>query len=624
MRKLLVRLLNLVYIAAAGVALYALCTRPMLNASITLNFSKEQMGTLLGGVLNKNNESSESEGEGEGEEVRLAYRESQNIKDYVTAEKIQDYFPNGYKVTIPVQIPVTSAFNLNNTHLLDDLIQNNLHKIVDNVVETVIDPLHSMFKDIFKGFAKNTLTNEINKQIAEKFPGAEMASEEEIDQVFDNVYALLDSDEPVTVDTLAETILHGDEEGKGGVLEIINSRGHKYVLFDPQPTEEQVEADRTAEGDNQTYFVSYLTYTHNTGAYNAENAYFQKTGDDTYELFDPQPTEEQVEADRTAEAGAEVYYIAKVAYKHNTEPYDSSVQYYDEQPYTDSDIDEQKITDEMVKALEDADGLVTLVPRVCDPQPTEEQVTADIAIENEKDRVYYILDGEGNPVLPTAYDANTTYYFVDKVVNDIDSAVNALISNFLGGNSSDSGESRAIVREEVKEAEDKDSLETTIKDYLYKMIPENITEKSGKVGEKAPYIFLAIVAIFALPWAWFILVTLLRTFRKHKCYTRLGIVIWGALLQVVLGLLLTYGTKYLWPAIAGRVEALKDYANSINFDVRTGCLIPSFVWLGFAITAIPYWLFRRPLKYRANQIKSYDRRARVLRKKDRYINSVER
>ena len=92
-------------------------------------------------------------------------------------------------------------------------------------------------------------------------------------------------------------------------------------------------------------------------------------------------------------------------------------------------------------------------------------------------------------------------YFVEKVVNDIDSAVNALINNFLGGNSSGSGESRAVVREEVKEAEDKDSLETTIKDYLYKMIPENITEKSGTVGEKAPYIFLAIVAIFALPWA---------------------------------------------------------------------------------------------------------------------------
>ena len=627
MRKFLVRLLNLVYVAAAGVALYALCTKPMLDATVTLKFNKEQMGSLLSGVLNKNSESSEEEGE-EGE-TRLVYREEHNIRDYVTKEKLQEYFSNGYTVTIPLQIPITGAFNLKNTHLLDDLIQNNLHTIVDNVVESVIDPLHNMFKDVFKGYALDTLSDQINKQIQEKFPGSANATDEEINAVFDSVYSLLDTDEPVTVDTLAETILHGSDDGEGGttggVLNIINSRGRKYVLYDPQPTEEEVEADRTAEAGSEKYFVSYLTYSHNTAAYNSENAYFQKISENSYELFDPQPTEEQVEADRTAEESAWTYYVAKTAYKHNTEPYNSATQYYEAQPYTDSDVDEQKITDEVIKALEDADGLVTKVPRLCEPQPTEEQVTADIAIENEKDRVYYILDANNEPVLPTAYDPNATYYFVDKVVNDIDTAVNALISQFLG-TGENSGDSRAIYREEEpheSSSSSKDSLKETIRDYFYKMIPENISEKSGALGEKAPYILLAVLALFALPWAWFIIVTLIRTFRKHKCWTRLGIIIWGALLQVILGVVLTYGTKFGWSLLASRIEALKQYADGINFNIQTGALIPSFIWLGIAITAIPYWIIRKPLKNRQRLIETHERRAAMLRKRERWINSEE-
>ena len=623
MRKFLVKLMNLIYVAGAGISLYALCTRPILKATVTVKFSKEKMGQIVGKAFNNGSESSE---EGE-EEVRLIYRDSPKIQDYITEEKIETYFPNGFELSIPVEIPAKSAFQLNNTHLLDDLIYNNLYTVVDKVIEKVVAPLESLFKDIVKGFAFDTLKEEINKQIAEKFPDSELASDEEVQEIFDDVYSLLDGDEPVTVDTLAETILHGGENSNG-VLDLINSRGRKYVLCEhSEELAVAVEADREATGDEQKYFLQYFVYTHNTDAYNSEVAYFEKTGEDTYSLLDPQPTEEQVEADREAEEASWTYFVAKKQYKHNTDAYDEHVEYYEAKPYTSEDIDEDKITDEMINSLEGVDGLVTLVADgAWDPQPTQEQVEADIALEKQSDRVYYILDGNGDPVLPTAYDSSATYYKVKKIVNDVDTALNTLINGFLNGNSSNSGDNRAIVREEAQEApseEEANDLTSTLRDYLYNLIPQNISEKSGQVGEKAPYILLAVIALFALPWAWFILVTLLRTLRKRKCWTRLGIIIWGALLQVILGILLTYGTKYLWPYIAERVEALKDYANSINFDLRTGCLIPSFIWLGFAITAIPYWLLRRPLKYQAKQYKIYEEKARYQRKRERYLNSTE-
>ena len=612
MRKLVVRILNLCYIAAAAFAVYALCTRPIFKASVNVHFSKERMGIILSKAFG-NSGSSESESES-----RVTYRvASDTMHQYTTKENIETYFPNGYDLQIPVEIPVKSAFNLKNTQLLDDLIQNNLYKIVDNVIVSINKPLHNLFRDIVEGYALDTLRDEVNKQIQNTFPGGAEATDEEIQGIFDDVYSLMGEGESVSVDTLAETILHGSD-GESGVLDIINSRGHKYVLWDPQPTEEQVNADKDLEADYK-YFVEYLVYSHNTAAYNSETAYFVKSGDD-YVLADPQPTEEQVTEDVSAEESGWTYFVAKKAYKHNTEAYDSSVLYYDEQPYTTDDVDEQKITDAMVNALEGVDGLVVKTPVLCDPQPTQEQVEEDL-LKEEKDRVYYILDGEGNPILPTEYNSADTYYTVTKSVNDIETAMSTLIEGFLNGTS---GQSRAVVRaEEAKSSEEDDALTNAIRDYLYKMIPQNISSKTGTIGAKAPYILLALVALFALPWAWFALVTLLRTFRRDKCWTRLGIIIWGALLQVLLGLALTYGTKYIWPSIASRVDALKEYANSINFDLRTGCLIPSFIWLGFVITAIPYWQIRRPLKHRAKQIKRVYKREYYEAQRNYWLKSKE-
>ena len=162
MRKLIVRILNLCYIAAAAFAVYALCTRPIFKASVNVHFSKERMGIILSKAFG-NNGSSESEGESES---RVTYRiASDTMHQYTTKENIENYFPNGYDLQIPVEIPVKSAFNLKNTQLLDDLIQNNLYKIVDKVIVSINKPLHNLFRDIVEGYALDTLRDEVNKQI---------------------------------------------------------------------------------------------------------------------------------------------------------------------------------------------------------------------------------------------------------------------------------------------------------------------------------------------------------------------------------------------------------------------------------------------------------------------------
>ena len=592
--SVLVRLFNLVYIAAAGVSIYALCTRPIIKANVHVSLSQDKMGSLLSGLFNKKLSSEEEESE-----ERYVYRaveERRDVKDYITKEKIASYFPNGYKVDIPVEITATQAFDFKNTKLLDDLIQINLGKIVDNVYLSIEKPLTLMFKDIVEGFAVDTLTDEINKQIAEYFPDGAPASTEEVQEVFNNIYALLEGDEAVTVDELASAILHGGEDSNG-VLDIINSRGSKYVPYEEAPTAEEVEADRTVETkEEQKYFVRIdsIEYKHNVDPYNAETTYYDKDG----VVLSPQPSEAEVEADRTAAEGEETYFVGVnvTSYVHNTDPYDSSTTYYKAEPYTSDDINDEKIAEKVAEALEGVDGLVIKTPVLCNPQPTEEQVNEDLAKE-EKNRIYYVLDENGDPVLPEAYDAAVQYYTVDRIVNDVDTAMAALIDSFLNGNKS--GENRAIVREEEPHEDSSDkpkSISENIKDYLYGLIPSNISEKTGTVGEKAPFILLAIIAIFALPWAWFAIVTFIRTLRKKKCWTRPMIVLFWGLPQVIFGLGLTFGTNRAFRFVAQRIDALKDYAQSFNFDIETGCLIPSYVYLGVLALTIIYWLVRKPLK----------------------------
>ena len=619
MRKFLVKLFNIIYIIAAGISIYALCTRPIFKANINVSLSKEKMGELLSKVFVNGNTDSSSESESE---VRLVYRDSPKMGDFITAEKVQNYFPEGYKISIPVEIPVQKAFQLKNTKLIDELLELNVFSLVDKVVKSVDGPLHEMFKDIFKGYAVDILKEQISGQIAKYFPDADEATEEEVNAVFENVYSLLDGDEPVSVDNLADVILHGKDNGEGettgGVLDIINSRGAKYV--ECTPTEEEITADLSAaEGEEKYFVVDQISYIHNTNAYDSSIHYFVK---DSGDVFVPAtPEAEAVEADRTAAEGEEVYFLQKVTYKHNTEPFDSGTQYYLKTPYTNEDINEQKITDAMVESLEKVDGLVSVVGTPADPQPDAEAFEADHA-KPENERIYYVLDGEGNYVLPESYDSSVTYYTIKKVVNDIDTAMATLIDSFLNGSSSsnnnstdqngseepENSEERALVREgELKSEQSEDSLQESLRTYLLKYIPENISEKSGSLATYAPYILLGLVILFALPWAWFAFVTLIRTLRKDKCWTRPGIIIWGALLQVVLGFVLTYGTKYYWPYIANRVAVLKDFANAINFDIRTGCLIPSFVYLGVFAMTIPYLILRRPLKKRWKLEKRYRR-----------------
>ena len=90
------------------------------------------------------------------------------------------------------------------------------------------------------------------------------------------------------------------------------------------------------------------------------------------------------------------------------------------------------------------------------------------------------------------------------------------------------------------------------------------------------------------------------------------IVLFWAAPQLIFGIGLTYGSKYILPFLATKFEKVAEYVNSFSFDVRTGCLIPSFVYLGVLAMTIVYWIIRRPIKIQY-KMEKYARKRRPRR-----------
>ena len=91
-RKTLLKFMNLVYIAGAGVAIYGMCTKPIVSVDIGIELTSKQVGTYVAqafGVANKTSKEYT---------VRLTYRaesesDKETFKDWLTEEKIAKAFP---------------------------------------------------------------------------------------------------------------------------------------------------------------------------------------------------------------------------------------------------------------------------------------------------------------------------------------------------------------------------------------------------------------------------------------------------------------------------------------------------------------------------------------------------
>ena len=550
-RKTLLKFMNLVYIAGAGVAIYGMCTKPIVSVDIGIELTSKQVGTYVAqafGVANKTSKEYT---------VRLTYRaesesDKETFKDWLTEEKIANAFPKGLSIHKPIEVPLAKAFEFKNQNILKETVVENLDAFINEAVDKVAPGVHNLFKEAAEDKAKDVLHDEINQMITDFFgdDASQQVTEEEVQEIFDNIYALVE-DNSASADQITGAIL-GQDENEAGLYKIL--------------------AERAAQNDNKQI------------ANVSEERFNDEKGNDPATLF--------------VKEGDEFVPISG--------DYDPEATYYEE--YNPDKVNAENISDAIIDSLEAFDGMVehTGTYKLCDPQPTQSQVEADL-LKAEADRKYFIKDGD-NYVRPTEWNDSVEYYKEEVLINDVDTALAYLLDQILNGEKSDKVAHRVSRAEAEKSEAD---VRKVLNDYIRKFIPVSaIDGVSAKIGNKVAYILLGVVAFFILPWAWFGLLTLVRTLRRRKCWTRAWMVFVLAFPQLILGIILRYGTTGILSAVGNKVEILKTISQIVVPVIRFNCLWASFVYLAMIPFGLIYLVVASPFKHQwrfEKQLKIHDR-----------------
>ena len=660
MRKFFVKLFNLVYLAGAAVSIWALVTRPVINSQVGVSLTSDQVADRLMEMFNKSNGTGEGgeSGSSEGSSYRVTYRdETPATKEKITREDIKNAFPNGFSLQVGVKIEAKDAFNLKNKELLKKSIAQSIENSLNNVVGKVSDGLHTLIKTVTEKLAKDELKNQINAQINQYFNGATLVTDEEVNAVYDNVYNTINQEGDVTVDNLANAIVgekdpETGEYPQGTLLYLLEEKKKEtgtdllYSAADPQPTQEEVEADiaKTEESEKKYYIevvdddpeteVVEKKYVHpevwGVGAtyyvqkYDASNVSGDDIADKLAQSLNSIPglvEEKRVVAHPTEEEFNETVLSTKHYYSPegiNAKTFVPGGVYESTKIYYTVEKANPQPTQEQVEAeLTEVSALRHYVEKTSEGYAFPEEyavggeyftvTSVGVVAEEEYYQTaastkYKVLVAEDTYEFAKIYDATADYYIETKIVNDVDTALAKLIEQMLGN--SDSQPNRAHLRfegegeGESSDKKSKEELEEAIKDYIYKLIPiETINKFTETADQYSTYVVIGVIALLVFPWALFALVTLIRTFRRNKCWTKPWIVFVFAFIQVILGIGLTYGTKYVMPLLT-KIPKVGEFLEQIQLsvDIRTGCLIPSFIYCGFIVLTIIYAFFAHGLK----------------------------
>lgn len=291
-------------------------------------------------------------------------------------------------------------------------------------------------------------------------------------------------------------------------------------------------------------------------------------------------------------------------------------------------VDDPAVKEQFEKVEEKVNELVDEVWN----KLTEEEATVDTVFEVVEDKVNEVFDvlKESDPEqfgdieisetqLEEIKDSMTDMLQQvgladeDGNIQDIDAALAMMLQMFTGGSTEDDEEDEGTeTKAYVVRAEEADSeTKQQIKEFIDKLLADlpmdkiasfNLDEMVG-VENLTLYSYIGLVGLAALPWLLFALITIIRTIRKNKCWTKPWVVFVFAFLELILGIVLFAGLKYGVSAILGAVGGSipTEYAGlltagGVTLSVKFSCLIASLVYVVMIPLTIVYMIIARGVK----------------------------
>lgn len=156
-----------------------------------------------------------------------------------------------------------------------------------------------------------------------------------------------------------------------------------------------------------------------------------------------------------------------------------------------------------------------------------------------------------------------------------------------------------------------------VQDLLAKQIRQRLPEGFSSVIVSIGKGMLFGLIIFIGTWGFVLLFTLLRTFRKKKCYTWVGTWFWPiGLIQVVCGVGMTIVSKFAFKlvqkvggSITGSAATIFD---NMDFTITSSAFIPSIFFLCMIPLAIIYHIFKKKLKKQIKIDKAVDKKIAAM------------
>lgn len=555
MRKLLVKIFNIVYIAAALFAILSLCFEPLFKLSLDINIQNSSLVALV----DKSNEPSSAS---TGMIKRDASSADSNEEESNIVEIIKRIGDVQTEEPLVIEIPSKVYFDFKNQSVLKEVIMEN----VDSLTLQLSQLLGTKLKTAIEGYAKDKageiLGEQISNQIAQYYKGggtAPVANQEDVDQIVENVYALFETNEKTTTSELTNTIM-----------------GKNYSLADPQPT----SLDDLKE---KSYYLK------------DGDKYIRDHGD--AEEFDPHDGQ---------------YYVVEYSTGVCTILQDlEGTEGFETIDY--DNLDTSEIEKAMVDSLESMPGLT-------EASYIEVEMNAEkFAAQADE---YYVLDASGSYVLATEFDENAQYFVKEVIVKNVDDALAALLGTFLPSK----GLKKKGLSEEEK-AEEASELDKKVQQILKDLIHvDAITDFAQKTVTKyTPLILTGIFILFAFPWAFFAIKTLIRTLRRRKCWCKFLVVFIFAFIQLVLGAVITlglrFGTAKVLDVVKEQTSSNPAAANAVSLlsscklKIAFGCLMASYVYIGMFVTSIVYVIIARRVKFDYKYDKKLEKREKKAAKR---------
>lgn len=567
MRKLLVRLFNIIFLGLAVFAAISLGISPLVTAKLDLKITEENLYHMLvdSGVKTNIKESKDVK----APKRELSEQDEVDILNKLTAERIvygtetaEGVGSIDPKDPFKIELPVGVCTHPRNQTVVKDFILDNIDEITWKIAEIITPKLKIVIRSVALEVANDIITEQINKQVAKYYiatVGQEMptADKEQVNEIVNNVYDLFEDNDQTSIAELSDVLIGQTN----------------YVLANPQPTI-----------DNYNEKIDYYTIDESKNYKKVIGTSFNS--DETYYV---------------AEYGAGVLGVIQDLQEKNIEGF-KKIDY--------ENIDTTDIENKMVEALQTMPGLTSYA--VSQNQPT--------GLISESSHIYYVCTNpqatEENRVYEKVtgtdgqmFDPNETYYEI--IILNADDALIGLMDYYF---------SKATTKNTKRAApkkEERDLLTSSVQDMIKGILPmDKINSIANKtVNRVTPLIFVGYFALLLFPWALFALVTLIRTCRKNKCWTKLWIVYVFGFIELILGVVLTLIVSKLLPQIinlAGKAIP-KNYQTYVNvvkdspISVRTNCFVASYVYLVMIVLGIIYAIIAHRVKVTHKLVKRVDK-----------------